>query len=156
MPRFWTQSPAFSRRDWSGEGVLNLSDHLIIVPTRNAGRRLRESLAVFAADKGAAVFPPLVTTPDFLTSPDRLPNASVPTIDRETNRLVWAATLMGIDLRSFSRLFPAEPVTRDPRLGDEKRGGNSRCSPSSRRIRTQLCDGNTDPAGSRYGASALG
>ncbi|MDA9924430.1 PD-(D/E)XK nuclease family protein [Verrucomicrobiales bacterium] len=104
---------SFLAKDWDGDGVLDLSDHLIIVPTRNAGRRLREALAVFAAGKGGAVFPPLVTTPDFLTSPDRLPHSSAPTIDRETTRLVWAATLLDIDLRSFPRLFPAEPVTRD-------------------------------------------
>ena len=54
---------------WGGRGALDLSGLLIIVPTRNASRRLREALAVHAAEQNSAVLPPRVVTPDFLTSP---------------------------------------------------------------------------------------
>lgn len=99
--------------NWTGNGVLDLSDTAVIVPTRNAGRRLRETLAVHASSQGGAVFPPLVTTPDYLTSPDRLGRDAAPAIDRESSRLVWAATLLDINLKEFPRVFPAEPVNRD-------------------------------------------
>jgi ATP-dependent helicase/nuclease subunit B len=58
--------------DWNGNGALDLSEWLVVVPTRNASRRLREALAVHAATQNAAVLPPLTVTPDFLTSPDRI------------------------------------------------------------------------------------
>ena len=45
--------------DWSG-GLLDLSALLVVVPTRTAGRRLREALAVFAAQRDAAVIPPMI------------------------------------------------------------------------------------------------
>ncbi len=40
-----------------GKTDLDLSDWLIVVPTRHASRRLREALAVHAATKDAAVLP---------------------------------------------------------------------------------------------------
>jgi ATP-dependent helicase/nuclease subunit B len=43
---------AWLARDWEGGGSLDLSDHLVIVPTRQAGRRLREGLARHAATRG--------------------------------------------------------------------------------------------------------
>ena len=48
---------------WTG-GALDLSDWLIVVPTRQAGRRLREALAVHAAAEGGAVLAPRVVAPE--------------------------------------------------------------------------------------------
>ncbi|MEZ5385237.1 MAG: PD-(D/E)XK nuclease family protein [Prosthecobacter sp.] len=96
--------------DWSGSGALDLSTWLIIVPTRNASRRLREALAVHAAGKNAAVLPPLVVTPDFLTSPAHAPELH-PAGGLET-RLIWAAELLRIDLGAHRELFPVDPVER--------------------------------------------
>lgn len=92
-------------------GALDLSDLLVIVPTRHAGRRLRESLALRAARRDAAVIPPLVVTQDFLVASDRVPDGP-PVADRQATRLVWAALLLEIDLGRFRCAFPVDPVER--------------------------------------------
>jgi len=97
-------------KSWSGQGALDLGDWLIIVPTRNASRRLREALAVHAAEKNAAVLPPRVVTPDFLTSPEHAPELK-PAGPLET-RLIWAAELLRIDLNAHRNVFPVDPVER--------------------------------------------
>ena len=53
-------------REW-----LDLSDLLVVVPTRNAGRRLREALAVASSDRSRGLLPPQVRVPeDFLRLED--------------------------------------------------------------------------------------
>lgn len=47
----------------SGDATHDLSNTLVIVPTRESGRRLREALAFLAARDGGGLFPPLVGTP---------------------------------------------------------------------------------------------
>lgn len=96
---------------WSGDGALDLSHWLVIVPTRNASRRLREALAAHAAERGAAVLPPRVVTPDFLTSPEHVPELN-PAGALES-RLLWAAELLRLNLDEFRALFPIDPVERD-------------------------------------------
>jgi len=96
--------------DWNGQGALDLSDWLIVVPTRHASRRLREALAVFAATKGAAVLPPLTVTPDFLTSPDRL--LEINAAGQVDTLLLWSAEMLRLDLESHRHLFPIDPVER--------------------------------------------
>ncbi|MEM9282030.1 MAG: PD-(D/E)XK nuclease family protein [Verrucomicrobiota bacterium] len=92
--------------------VIDLSDMLIVVPTRHAGRRLREALALEAAEDDAAVFPPLVVTQDFLTAPERVPGER-PVASREFTRLIWAALLLDLDLDRFRAVFPVDPIQRD-------------------------------------------
>lgn len=100
----------------SGEAILDLSSVLIIVPTRHAGRRLRETLALEAAQVDSAVFPPLVVTQDFFTDAERIPAEGEatknPVATRETTRLVWAALLLEIDLNRFRHVFPIDPIER--------------------------------------------
>ena len=62
------QAVAWLARDWSGTGPLDLARWLVVVPTRQAGRRLREALAEHAAEAGQAVFPPRVVTPESFIS----------------------------------------------------------------------------------------
>lgn len=100
-------------RNWNGEGVLDLTDALVVVPTRNAGRRLREALAIFAAKNEAAVFPPLVVTPDFLVSPDRLPLSAGKVASPRAAELIWTGLLLDLNLHSYRRIFPVDPVRRD-------------------------------------------
>lgn len=95
---------------WDGAGALDLGGWLIIVPTRNASRRLREALAAHAAEKNAAVLPPRVVTPDFLTSPEHTPELN-PAGPLET-LLIWTAELLRIDLDAHRALFPVDPVER--------------------------------------------
>ncbi len=96
--------------EWDGGGALDLSDWLIVVPTRHASRRLRESLAVHAATRQAAVLPPLTVTPDFLTSPERLPEGKA--AGQVETMLLWAAEMQRLDLDAHRQLFPVDPVER--------------------------------------------
>ena len=96
---------------WVGGGALDLGDWLIVVPTRHAGRRLREALAVHAAARDAAVLPPMTVTPDFLTSPDRVEGIHL--AGQVETRLIWAAELLHLDLGEYRQLFPVDPVERN-------------------------------------------
>jgi ATP-dependent helicase/nuclease subunit B len=53
---------------WDGVTALDLSDQMVVVPTRQAGRRLREALASHAAAYNQAVFPPRVVMPEQLVA----------------------------------------------------------------------------------------
>jgi len=101
----------------SEKGTLDLSSALVVVPTKNAGRRLREALAIRAAENGAAVFPPLVVTPDYLFSPDRLPSSAraIPAASPQIAQWLWSATLLKLSLNDFRRVFPVDPVERSLR-----------------------------------------
>ncbi|MEC5126539.1 PD-(D/E)XK nuclease family protein [Verrucomicrobiales bacterium BCK34] len=103
------------------KGTLDLTSSLVIVPTKNAGRRLRETLAIRAAERGAAVFPPLVVTPDFLFSPERLPAAagSLPVATSQIAQWLWTATLLKIPFADFRRVFPVDPVERSLRWASD-------------------------------------
>ena len=103
---------AWLARDWEGSGPLDLSDHLVVVHTRQAGRRLREGLARHAASREAAVLPPLVVTPNYLFSPARLAASIPPVASPQTARLLWSALLLRLPTTAFRRLFPVEPVER--------------------------------------------
>lgn len=108
--------------DWSGTMVLDLSDRLVVLPSRTAGRRLREALAIRAAQAGQAVFPPMVVTPDFLISPIRLEDGA-PVASVAQERMIWTALLQRIRLSDYRRLFPVDPVERSLRWADETAGG---------------------------------
>ncbi|MDI1247428.1 MAG: hypothetical protein PSV13_00970, partial [Lacunisphaera sp.] len=49
------QAAAWLAQGWAGDGPLDLGGVLVIVPTRQSGRRLREALAEHAAGRGSAV-----------------------------------------------------------------------------------------------------
>jgi ATP-dependent helicase/nuclease subunit B len=93
---------------WSGEGPLDLSDRLVIVPTRQSGRRLREALAGFAARRGAAVFPPRVMLPEALLAPTPA-DAAAAKLD---SLLAWEQVFRAVELDEFRTLFPMDPPAR--------------------------------------------
>lgn len=93
-------------------GTLDLSDRLVVVPTRNAGRRLRESLALLASETNDAVIPPLVVTQDFITSVERISD-DLPAATRHITRLIWSALLLDINPGNYRCIFPVNPVERD-------------------------------------------
>ncbi|MDP4584720.1 MAG: PD-(D/E)XK nuclease family protein [Verrucomicrobiales bacterium] len=109
---FLASTVASLARDWDGSGSLDLSDHLVLVPTRHAGRRLREALAVHAAKFDSAVLPPLVVTPDFLYAPARLETSVETVASPWTTQLIWTGLLLDLPLGSFRRVFPVDPVER--------------------------------------------
>ncbi|AKJ65583.1 PD-(D/E)XK nuclease family protein [Kiritimatiella glycovorans] len=91
-----------------GSGPLDLRDRLLIVPTRHAGRRLREELARRAAARGSAVIPGPLTTPGGLCRPPE----SAQTAPRSVTAAVWADLLRETRGNGVQALFP--------------RGGNDR------------------------------
>lgn len=100
--------------EWSGKGVLDLSDHLVVAPTRHAGRRLREALAIRAAQADAAVLPPLVVTPNYLSDPERAETSTAkPVPDPGLSHAIWTSILLEIDLNRFRSVFPVDPVERN-------------------------------------------
>ncbi len=114
----WNQPPVYAvterlARGWTGEGPLDLSDTLVVVPTAQAGRRLREALAAYAAGKGQAVFPPRVRMPDQLTSPEIPAAWAPPAASRAELLLAWIETLRSADLSKVREVFPLDPPARD-------------------------------------------
>lgn len=95
--------------DWDGRGGWDLSRTLAVVPTRQAGRRLREELAARAASARRAVFPPRVYTPEQLLQREGgLPVASV--LD---TMLAWSEVLQAVELDEFRAVFPLDPPERN-------------------------------------------
>ena len=52
---------ALSSAQW-----IDLSDRIVLVPTVQAGRRLRDELAIYAGKLGGGLLPPRIMTPDTL------------------------------------------------------------------------------------------
>ncbi|MDQ5979914.1 MAG: ATP-dependent helicase/nuclease subunit, partial [Verrucomicrobiota bacterium] len=102
------QAVEFLASGWSGEGPLDLSGVLIVVPTRQAGRRLREALAVHAAAHRQAVLAPRVMGPDQLLEPPSGKAVAAPL----ESLLVWTEVLREIDLAGCRAVFPVDPPER--------------------------------------------
>ncbi|MFI5356220.1 MAG: PD-(D/E)XK nuclease family protein [Opitutales bacterium] len=103
------QAAAWLAQGWMGRAPLDLSRQLVIVPTRQSGRRLREALAEHAATHGQAAFPPRVLTPEtFVTLA-----ATAGTASRLESQLAWATVLRAADLEEFREVFPVDPPARD-------------------------------------------
>jgi ATP-dependent helicase/nuclease subunit B len=96
---------------WSGGGALDLSDRMIVVPTRQAGRRLRAALAVHAAERGGAVLAPRVLVPEQIL--DLAQPASLAVANRAQVLLAWAEVLRAARLEEFCEVFPVDPPERD-------------------------------------------
>ena len=89
-------------RDWTG-GVLDLHAKLILTPTAQSARRLREALAATAEERGTGVLAPTVLTPEaFLQSIPR----PVPEASPVESQAVWIALLRALDPAAFPCLFP--------------------------------------------------
>lgn len=96
-------------RAWSGVGPLDLSDALVVVPTRQSGRRLREVLAAHAAARDQAVFPPRVLPSEgLLAEAARAPDVAT----WHDALLAWIEILRATRAGEFSELFPVEPPQR--------------------------------------------
>jgi len=86
-------------------GFPDLQHMLVIVPTRQAGRRLREALVRHSTQNQKALSPPLIVTPAFFL------NIENSTIMEET--ITWIQLLTSIDIRDFSMLFPRPPAEQN-------------------------------------------
>ena len=91
-------------------GPVDLGNLLLVVPTRQAGRRLREALARHCAEQNTALLSPRVVTPAFLLhSEDEPANVA----NQTEVAAVWADVLMRADLTQYSGLFPAGTPEQD-------------------------------------------
>ena len=104
------QAVAFLAGDWDGAGPLDLSRLLVVVPTRQSGRRLREALAMWAGRRGQGVWPPRVVLPEDLLHPAA---PGIAEASRLESMLAWAEVLRGIDLEAFREVLPVDPPVRD-------------------------------------------
>ena len=102
------QAAAWLAAGWSGGLPLDLGDTLVVVPTRQSGRRLREALAEHAAADQQAVFPPKVFTPESLLAHFAGSDAAPPL----ESLLAWAEVCGEVDLDRFRDVFPVDPPAR--------------------------------------------
>ena len=104
------QAVAWLAADWVGAGPLDLAHLLVVVPTRQSGRRLREALAAHAGARGQAVFSPRVVLPETLAT---LSASPVGVATRLASQLAWIRVLRGVPLAEFRAVFPIDPPVRD-------------------------------------------
>lgn len=86
-------------------GWVDLSDLLVVVPTRHAGRRLREALALTASGGSRGILPPQLWVPEDFVRLD----AGNPVASPTAARLAWIEELRAVDLGEFRELFPVDP-----------------------------------------------
>ncbi len=96
-------------KGWTG-GELDLSSTLIIVPTAESGRRLKQALARHAATLGGAAVVPHVWPPEMalLVPQDRRVVASA-----LQSLLAWARVMGALRLADYAALFPHPPEQQD-------------------------------------------
>jgi len=100
---------AYFAAGWSS-GALDLSEWMIVVPTKQAGRRLREALAVHAAERGGAVLAPRVVAPEQILDFALSPGTRVAT--RAQVLAAWIAVLRDAPLAELRDVFPHDPPER--------------------------------------------
>lgn len=93
----------------TGSGAVDLRGVLVVVPTRNAGRRLMEALVAEVEDRGIpGVFPPRILTPNAVA--DLVigdgDGDGVTIAGRAESLLCWAAVLSAVDPSEFSEVLP--------------------------------------------------
>jgi ATP-dependent helicase/nuclease subunit B len=102
------QAAAYLASDWSRSGPIDLSRLLVVVPTRQSGRRLREALSELASAHGQAAFPPRIVTPDQLIVPAQAAGVA----SRAESLLAWVEVLRRMDPGEFREVFPSDPPDR--------------------------------------------
>ena len=95
---------------WHGERPLDLAEILVVVPTRQSGRRLREALASHASNHSAAVFPPRVVLPESLAA---LGPSTTGIASRLESQLAWIGVFRALVLDEFRVVFPVDPPARN-------------------------------------------
>lgn len=107
----WNQPllPAVTERllSFSRKGLVDLSHLIVIVPTRQSGRRLLEALAVQIGGQGLGLLPPEILTPDTLLS-RALKGA--PLASEAAVTAAWVNVLRAIDPQHFGAVFPVDPI----------------------------------------------
>ncbi len=91
------------------EGPVDLRSTLVLVPTRQAGRRLREALTLRCAEHNTYLLAPTLRTPLQLL---RSESADVTAIPMDVSA-VWTSVLRNINTMQFPGLFPSGAPAND-------------------------------------------
>lgn len=91
-------------------GPVELGRDLIVVPTRQAGRRLREALAIYCFSQKTAPLSLRTVTPPFLLQPEDDSGNIAGLLEMAA---VWADILMKVDLSRCGGLFPSHVPSQD-------------------------------------------
>src|SRR5512136_1180337 len=91
-------------------GPVDLAKDLIVVPTRQAGRRLREALALHCSSRKTALLSLRVVTPAFFVRPEDESGTVAAPVEVAA---AWADVLMKADLGRYGGLFPARAPSQD-------------------------------------------
>lgn len=91
-------------------GPVDLGRDLIVVPTAQAGRRLRETLALHCAEQNTALLSPRVVEPIFFL---RAGEKSANVANQTEVAATWADVLMKVDISQYPGLFPARIPNQD-------------------------------------------
>ncbi|QIF02828.1 PD-(D/E)XK nuclease family protein [Roseimicrobium sp. ORNL1] len=94
-------------------GALDLGDAIIVCPTAEAVRRLRQALAEAAAKRDSAVMAPHVWHPASALNPlpDQQHSHAIAPVLQE--RMAWSEVLMRARVEEMEALFPSLPESRD-------------------------------------------
>lgn len=122
----------FLVRDWKA-GPIDLREALVIVPTRNAGRRLREKLALLAAERGAAVLTGRIETPPRLFAAEK---TDCPVASDVIAEAFWRKVLDSSDPRRLEALGRTNLA--------ENPAARSAAAEHLVRLRSVLCEENFD------------
>ena len=110
----WGRPLLSSATEWlladSDERLVDLSDRLLLLPTQQAGRRLREALATVMAKRGGGLFPPRVATPAVMLAGDEADDSIAEALACQWH---WVSVLQGEALGRYSSLFPRLPSVVD-------------------------------------------
>lgn len=93
-----------------GTGPIDFSDTLVVAPTRQAGRSLRERLALVCAEKDSTVLSLQVVPPAFFLHPEQ---GFTGVADEITIKAVWARVMLKADHRRYPAFLPTQPPGRD-------------------------------------------
>ena len=110
----WDRPVAQTVRDYlipyAISGPVDFGDTWIVVPTRQASRRLRETLAAHCAASDAALLSTEVVMPAAFFRPD--PQATHNETSALLTQAMWAETLLAAEPSDFEALFPATGTER--------------------------------------------
>ena len=104
------QAVKFLCRDWNSARALDLSTSLVLVPNGEAGRRLREALALVTNESGTAAIVPHLWLPEQALLPQaRRFEAATPV----QSQMAWQRALESVPTASLTALFPHPPASPD-------------------------------------------
>ena len=91
-------------------GPVELARDLVVMPTRQAGRRLREALARQCSSQKTALLSFRAVTPDYFLHPEDSSGTIAKPLEVAA---VWAEILMNADLGLYGSLFPSYIPSQD-------------------------------------------